>query len=104
MSEMFEKIKEGLEEAIQYEKGNHRLARTRKLRIEPLPMFSADEVRNIRNNLNMSQSIFATVLGVSKKTIEAWEAGTNTPNGSAKRVLQIISNDKKIVDEIVHIE
>lgn len=104
MSEIFEKIKKGLEDAIEFEKGNYKLAKTRKLKIEPIPVYSAEDVKQIRNNLNMSQSIFAVILGVSKKTIEAWEAGTNTPNGSAKRMLQIICIDRKVIDNIVHIE
>jgi putative transcriptional regulator len=104
MSELFEKIVKGLDEAIQYEKGNYKLARTRRLKIKPLPDYSAEDVKIIRNDLNMSQFVFANVLGVSKKTIEAWESGINKPSGCAKRMLQIISKDKNVVDNIVQMD
>ena len=38
----------------------------------------------------MSQRIFAGYLGVSDKTVEAWEAGTNRPSGAACRILRMM--------------
>ena len=45
----------------------------------------------------MSQKIFAGYMGVSKKTIEAWEAGTNQPSGAASRILMMLERDKDLV-------
>lgn len=44
-------------------------------RIEPVRSFSSKEVRDIRISVNLTQIAFAAVLGVSKKTVEAWECG-----------------------------
>jgi len=52
------------------------------------------EVKEIRESINCSQSLFADVLGVSKKTVENWESGKNIPNGSAQRLLALIKNKK----------
>jgi len=41
----------------------------------------------------MSQSVFATVLGVSKKTVESWEISRYTPDGAARRLISIIQID-----------
>ena len=41
----------------------------------------------------MTQVLFAKYLGVSLKTIEAWEAGRNQPNGTACRMLSITKKD-----------
>ena len=41
----------------------------------------------------MTQAVFANYMGVSSKTVEAWEKGTNHPTGSACRLLDILSSD-----------
>ena len=41
----------------------------------------------------MTQSVFASYMGVSKKTIEAWECGRTHPTGPAFRLLDILAND-----------
>ncbi|HBP38611.1 MAG TPA: hypothetical protein DD640_07715 [Clostridiales bacterium] len=40
----------------------------------------------------MTQTVFASVLGVSKKTIESWEAGLNHPSGASARLLQLLQD------------
>ncbi|WP_282432928.1 helix-turn-helix domain-containing protein [Pelotomaculum propionicicum] len=39
----------------------------------------------MRTKLDLSQSAFANIIGVSKKAVEAWEAGVNIPQGPAQR-------------------
>ncbi len=36
-------------------------------------------------------------MGVSDKTVEAWEAGTNHPSGAASRLLSMIEKDKELI-------
>ena len=45
----------------------------------------------------MSQKVFAGYLGVSGKTVEAWEAGTNHPSGAASRILNMMEIDNNLV-------
>lgn len=45
-----------------------------------------------------AQSVFADVLGVSKKTVEAWESGRNVPSDAACRLLELIGNDKALLE------
>ena len=89
---LFEEIKAGLNEAIEYEKGNLK-ANSRKLTITPIEEFTASEIKDIRKNTGMTQALFAKYLGVSLKTVEAWEAGRNQPNGAACRMLSITKKD-----------
>ncbi len=84
----FESIMNGLNEAIEYKKGNLE-AVVVKRSITPVVELSSEKVKEIRRSLNMSQVMFADVLGVSKKTIAAWEVGTNSPSGIAKRFLAL---------------
>ncbi len=89
---VFEEIKTGLNEAIDYEKGNLK-TNTRTLSITPIEKFTASEIKDIRKKAGMTQVLFAKYLGVSLKTIEAWEAGRNQPNGTACRMLSITKKD-----------
>lgn len=89
---VFDEIKLGLNQAIEYERGNLK-ANVEKLSIAPLEKFTATEIRDIRKNTGMTQVLFANYLGVSVKTVEAWEAGRNRPNGTASRMLSITKRD-----------
>ena len=46
-------------------------------------MFS-DQVKHVRNQLNLSQKKFADLLGVSFATINRWENSKNEPSQLAK--------------------
>jgi len=45
----------------------------------------------------LSQSLFSSVLGVSVKTVEAWESGRNIPRGTAQRMLALIDKEPEII-------
>lgn len=91
---LFEDIKTGLEQAIEYEKGNLK-ARTKTLTVLPLSQFEAKEIREIRINSGLTQAAFALYMGVSIKTVEAWEAGRNKPEGASCRMLALTQKDPK---------
>ena len=88
----FDKIKLGLEEAISFEKGSLP-AKTAKLTIVPVEKYQADEIKRIRNSTGLTQRSFAEYMGVSQKTVEAWEAGRNHPEGAACRLLSLTKAD-----------
>jgi putative transcriptional regulator len=100
---VYKDIISGLQEAVENEKGNLKL-RTVKVSLKPLKRFEADEVKSIRTMLGMSQGLFAGFIGVSPKTVEAWEAGRNTPNGPASRILDLIQQDPKLPERYGIIE
>lgn len=58
--------------------------------IEPVAVFSAKEIRRLRTRLKLSQAVFAGVLGVTDKAVQAWEAGTNQPTGPAARMIDML--------------
>lgn len=93
--DVYESIISGLNEAIRYENGNLK-AKTSKLSVAPLPDFDGDEIRSIRMSLNMTQVVFASVMGVSEKTIEAWEGGRCKPSGAAVRMLSMLKSDPEL--------
>lgn len=62
------------------------------LHLTPTKKFSGEQVRNIRVKNNLTQSLLAKYIGVSKKTVEAWEAGRNVPNGPSSRLLEMLDS------------
>ena len=92
MSSLFDDLKQGLEEAIDYEKGNGE-ARVKTYMIMPIKEYSNKEIREIRIKAGMTQSVFASYMGVSKKTVEAWECGRTHPTGPVFRLLDILATE-----------
>lgn len=95
---VFKSLTTGLEEAVQIEKEQLK-ARKHKLTVTPVEDFTNLEIKEVRETLNMTQVIFAQILGVSKKTVEAWEAGINSPNGPAKRIISMLKEDPTLPEK-----
>jgi putative transcriptional regulator len=91
MSSLFEDLKEGLQEAIDFEKGNGK-AKTTTYIIDPVRRYSNVEIKAVRNKAGMTQAVFANYLGVSKKTVEAWELGRTHPTGPANRLIEMLDS------------
>lgn len=99
--EISSSIIRGLNQALAHSKGDKsNIVSERKHSISPLPNYKSDEIKIIRKRLNLSQNLFAMALGVSKKTVEAWESGRNIPQGPAQRILFIIQNNPVILNEM----
>lgn len=67
-----------MEAAIDLAKGK-RVANTAvtSVTITPVRKRTPSQIRALRLKLDMSQAIFANILGVTIKAVEAWEAGTD---------------------------
>ena len=89
---IFDEIKLGVEQAIEYEKVNLKAKKT-TLSITPLDTFTPQEIKEIRNNTGLTQNLFAKYMGVSVKTVESWESGRNHPEGAACRLLSLTRSD-----------
>lgn len=94
--DFFSGIMAGLEEAIAYEKGE--AAAGTFARKRSLPDVS---VAVVRGALGMTQRAFAEVLGVSCRTVEAWESGKTTPTPTAKKLIYLIQEDNSLVQKLV---
>ena len=94
---VYESIMTGLNEALQDAESKKPILKRNKITVEPVKIYSADEIKKIRNSMGMSQKSFASYIGVSDKTVEAWEAGTNHPSGAASRILNMMEIDKDLI-------
>ena len=89
---VYKSIMRGLTEAVDYQQGKTS-ARKEKLTIKPVSTFNTDDIKQIRQRTGLSQVMFASSLGVSPKTVEAWENGRNKPEGPSRRLLEIVRDD-----------
>lgn len=90
MGEMFDLLKEGLDEVLEHRRGNKRL-KTKSFKVpEPAAQYSAEDVKRIRESLHYPQGLFAKFLNVSIKTVQSWESGRRVPNHAALRLLEIV--------------
>jgi putative transcriptional regulator len=74
--------------------------RTTRPNIRPVrKTISADEIRDTRKNLGMTQGVFALTIGVSRKTVESWETGRYMPDGAARRLITLLQSDPKLPEK-----
>jgi putative transcriptional regulator len=71
------------------------VAPSREFVVEPL------DVKNIREGYSLSQEQFATLLGISVKTLQNWEQGRRAPRGPARVLLQVAARHPEAVWDVV---
>ena len=76
-----QEILEGLQEIQAHKTGTLHL---KKRTLQP-----PAPAQEIRTKLNMSQTAFAGLMGVSLRTLQDWEQGRRNPVGSARMLLRI---------------
>lgn len=59
------------------------------------------EPAEIREGLGLSQSEFATLLGISVRTLQEWEQGRRGPSGPALQLLRVVAKHPEAVLDAV---
>ena len=95
MTKLFDDLQEGLKQAIDHANGKCD-AKVVTYTIEPVVEYSSNQIRQIRMEAMMTQRVFADFLGVSVKTVEAWERGRTHPTGPAYRLIKILDEDNEL--------
>jgi putative transcriptional regulator len=72
----------------------------------PMRTFSVEkpDVQRIRANYHLSQTEFATLLGISLDTLQNWEQGRRVPQGPARVLLQVAAKHPDAVWDVVQPE
>ena len=93
--DFFSELMDGLEEALAYSKGKaYAETFVRKISLPSVNVFE------IRESLQMTQKTFASILGVSRRTVEAWETGKSNPTPTAKKLLFLIQEDHTLIEKL----
>ena len=94
--EAFGELKESFAQAAQHARGERMDLRTTTLPAPP-PSLSKDDIVELRTKLKCSQSVFAHVLNVKVKTVQAWEQGLRVPGDAALKLLDIARKHPEIL-------
>lgn len=61
--------------------------------------FKPADIKAVREKLNVSQSEFALMIGVSVSTLQNWEQGRRRPEGPARALLKVAAENPEAVAE-----
>ncbi len=86
---MFESIRQGLQEAIDFAEGKPVKAIVHDV--------SSPDVKAVREHVGMTQAEFASAFGISLGTLRHWERGDRRPRGPARVLLNIVAQEPKAV-------
>jgi putative transcriptional regulator len=92
----FDKLLASIKEAGDIKAG--RMKASREYEINP------PEIKTVREKLNVSQTEFALMIGVSVRTLQNWEQGRRKPDGPAKALLRVASRNPSAVLDALHAE
>ena len=95
--EIFDLIKDGLEDAIEFFDGNKKKGRVATVEFIEVKTYDASRVKKIRKDHKLSQERLSALLGVSLDTVKKWETDVNHPQPGASRLLQMLEANPKAV-------
>lgn len=93
-NEQFNELLASIEEAGKIKRGELNASRSFD--------FPEPDVKSIRESVGFSQSKFATLIGVSPRTLQNWEQGHRHPTGPAKVLLRLVQTDPEAVFRSLH--
>jgi len=64
------------------------------------PEIAPEQIRALREQCHVSQSVFAQLLNISASTVQKWESGAKRPSGLALKLLSVVSRHG--VDVLAH--
>lgn len=94
--DLFSSLEQGLKEAVAYQHGEEVPGII--VHERTLPDVDAAE---IRKSLSLTQRAFAVILGVSCRTVEAWESGRSNPTPTARKLMYLIQEDHSLVQKLL---
>jgi len=93
-ADAFRELLTSVRQAGRIRRGTRRASRTTK--------FKPADVKAVRAGLEMSQTEFALMTGVSVATLRNWEQGRRTPDGPALALLRVTEKNPQAVVEALH--
>lgn len=92
MTDSFNRIMQGLQEAVEHASG----ADVPDL---VLHVPKSVDVAAVRHRTGLSQTAFSRRIGVSAATLRNWEQGRRAPEGPARILLAMLERNPRIVEE-----
>jgi putative transcriptional regulator len=93
MNKAFDRIKAGLEDAIDFAHGNEKGRRVHQVEVP------AVDVRSIHSRTGLTQHQFSAKYGFAVASVRNWEQGRRKPERSARLLLKVIEKHPEVVEE-----
>ena len=100
MSTFSEKLISSARQAEEHSAGRRRL-RAVTLEVSPIPQYSSEQIRELRARYDLTRALLGGIVGVSSKTVEAWEIGARQPSAAALRVISELDTNPTYIDKII---
>jgi putative transcriptional regulator len=68
----------------------HKMRKLDALCLEPVPAYSAEDIKALRAHHQLSQAVLASVLNTSLSTVRQWEIGHKHPSGPSLKLLSLL--------------
>lgn len=92
--ELFEQLHQSMKDAVSIANDE----------IQPSRIFTVEtpDVKAVREKTGLSQSVFATMIGVKVKTLQNWEQHRRNPTGAAAALLTIFDREPETAMKALH--
>ena len=87
--DLFSELMSGVNEMSKHREGKITL-KTYKQEAKSLPRLTSKKIKAIREKLNLSQGVFAQLIGTSPSTLANWEQGRTQPNDQAVALMLLV--------------
>ncbi len=67
--------------------------------LEPVEEYNSEQIKALRQRLQVSQTVLAAVLNTSPSTVRKWEIGEKHPGGPSLKLLNLL--DRKGLDALL---
>ena len=93
---------ESAREAVEIQRGEKEPARVTRYtaaetKVEAPPQYVSERIKEIRDQMALSQPLFAAALNVSPETVRAWEQGKREPDGPTLRLLEVAEQHPEVL-------
>ena len=93
---------ESARDAVEIQRGEREPARVTRYTaaeatVEAPPQYVSERIKEIRDQMSLSQPVFAAALNVSPETVRAWEQGKREPDGPTLRLLEVAEQHPEVL-------
>jgi len=99
---LFEELSEGFQ-SLQAERQGKITLKKHTVEKIAAPELKSGELVKLRQNLNVSQAVFAQYLRINKRTLENWEQGRAKPNAQAAVLIKMVEKYPDTLERLISI-
>jgi len=100
--DLFAELSQGFEALAEVRSGKRTL-RTHEVAPQPVVTITSEELKAIREQLQLSRPVFASYLRTKIRTLENWEQGRAVPNAQAALLIRLVQKYPDTVERLASV-